>query len=573
MAKNYPPRYKVLELAKRLISNNKFVESVIAAKAGSMKTIKRIARARKVRLAGKEADEKFNRSRSKGLNIDQLIASCPRNIRENAIRDKVTITGLKLNKAKNKIFSKSLTYDNTSGRQKIRLHKHVVEKLFTDNEPENVKFSKARRILVMCDCLSGDTKVLTDKGWKTLFEIAEPLIDGHTPINYMIGGKSYPGSAPYFKGISSVWTITLSNGQEINVTKNHRFLKQKEVKYYPIFTRLNGIRKYSHVEKNILSKRTWSKVKNLKIGDKLIIDNYDVQPILKNKDFYEAFFIGVLMGDGSLFGNKKEHLRKPDLQLYKYDRLEIVEFLKQSGTVDKVTPLNTRDGIRVKFNARAMELMYRYKYVNKKSVFIKNKQQLLGYLSGLIVTDGSVLSDVVTIYGAYEYLNQINDYLVEYGYTSTKLWLNSPKGNLTNYQERKKDLWTISISRKSLNFLNENIWLTKVKQDKLYQLLNRPEVLGKEPSVKIIGIKYGGKLPVYDITVPDKKRFIINGGLISHNCDWHKYTCEYALTKKWGASRILYSNGEFPVDKNPNLSAQICKHQFVLLRYIKINKL
>jgi len=55
---------------------------------------------------------------------------------------------------------------------------------------------------------------------------------------------------------------------------------------------------------------------------------------------------------------------------------------------------------------------------------------------------------------------------------------------------------------------------------------------------------------------------------VSCNCPDYLYTYEYALNHH-GAARIINSNGEYPILKNPTLQAGLCKHLWVLLSYAK----
>lgn len=99
---------------------------------------------------------------------------------------------------------------------------------------------------------------------------------------------------------------------------------------------------------------------------------------------------------------------------------------------------------------------------------------------------------------------------------------------------------------------------TKIKfdpQTKTYICETVTKVLG-EPERKhkqSIQVVKGEKLS-------DRGAFI----KISCDCDFHCYTCEVALNR-WGASDIVYSNGEHPFVTNPRLVPSTCKHGFVLL--------
>ena len=88
---------------------------------------------------------------------------------------------------------------------------------------------------------------------------------------------------------------------------------------------------------------------------------------------------------------------------------------------------------------------------------------------------------------------------------------------------------------------------------------------------KIISVQYAGRQHVYDITVPEKERFVANS-MIVHNCARFLYTWEVALTFH-GASKIRYSNGEFPSTTNPRLVPGACKHLYRVLTFIRSSKL
>lgn len=131
------------------MKTDKYIEAIAARKSIKLsRNIRKMAAKQK----DKQAEEKYAKQRDKGLNMNQLIACCDQTRRDNAIRDSVKIVTLKRS-GKEKIVSKSLTYDNTTGVLKVRPHKHVVEIMpSAGGEHINVTFSKAKRLLVGCDC-------------------------------------------------------------------------------------------------------------------------------------------------------------------------------------------------------------------------------------------------------------------------------------------------------------------------------------------------------------------------------------------------------------------------------------
>lgn len=86
-------------------------------------------------------------------------------------------------------------------------------------------------------------------------------------------------------------------------------------------------------------------------------------------------------------------------------------------------------------------------------------------------------------------------------------------------------------------------------------------------SVSIVHKKSVGIQAVFDITVPDVTRFVIDGGVVAHNCENFVYYFEYANSVR-NASRLLYSNGNAPVVTNPHLLPGCCKHLVALSKFI-----
>lgn len=60
--------------------------------------------------------------------------------------------------------------------------------------------------------------------------------------------------------------------------------------------------------------------------------------------------------------------------------------------------------------------------------------------------------------------------------------------------------------------------------------------------------------------------------VVSCDCEFHMYTCEYALTH-FQSSFIKHSNGAYPNVTNPGLVPLTCKHVEACLKYIQKNGL
>lgn len=413
----------------------------------------------------------------------------------------------------------------------LRPHKFKVVGL----DPSINTITKQKRIKVSCDCVTGDTRVLTSQGWKTIFDIAEEFNPESLPFDYVIRGKNYQGTAPYYKGKQPVWELTAANGRKIKATKDHKFLV------------------YSG------NKKVWRTLERIRVGDRMVVDSFEAPKADTDSLAYaEGYFLGVLMGDGTVTGSGN-----PDLQLYGYKH-SLVETLEKARVVDVVNP-SARDGLRVTFNHRARELMVRYGFKNKEGVNLTDTDRICGYLSGLLATDGTITKEV-SISGGLSYLTQAQEYLMQMGCGRTSIFRTAKTGDETNYGKRNKDCYMVKIHASDLANIVDNLVLPQFKSDRLQTILNRTRRKSRGATV-VRSIAYAGRQHVYDITVPGPTRFNANG-FTAHNCEFFTFYCEYALWT-WGAANIEYSNGQPAVVRNSGNVPLVCKHLSKILMTIR----
>ena len=470
----------------------------------------------------------------KGLSLKQLLRTTDR-VRRDKGQYEVTITKFKKTKTKT-----SLPAMTAIARHKdpFMPNKTVKDRnvyiIGLDSQTKPV--TKQKRVMVSCDCVTGNTRVLTDQGWKTIYSIAGDHEPGHYPMTYMIKGKPYPGSVPYYKGKQKTYTLTLSNGNEITATGDHKFL----------------------VAVPRGSKNKWKKLKNLDVKDRLLLNTWDIDTSTIDKDsveYLEMFLLGMMMGDGS-FTDAKQTL--PELRLYG-KKTEMAPYTLPLKVVKDQTFL--KKGQRLSFNHRMKELLHRKGYSHKQGVDIENVNQLFGYLSGLVVTDGKVSgkNGDIEITGEYSYLKRLQEYCFQYGLANTRLktYPSESKGSITNYGARNQDLWHLTISANSILPYYENLLL---RQDMVEKVDTNRQIRPSKVAVSIDAIYYSGRQDVYDITVPGPTRFVVEGNVFAHNCeDFVYHGGEYACTLH-GAARIIYGNGEPPTFTNPGNVPYLCKH-------------
>lgn len=391
------------------------------------------------------------------------------------------------------------------------------------------------RVKLSCDCLSGDTRVLTTSGWKSIYELAEPLTPGIYRTEYVVNGSVVLGSAPFYKGKAKTLELTLDTGSKIRATPDHKFLVQLK----------NG-------------RKVWRRLRKLSVGDWLVPNVTAAPAVSKDSSSYlDAHLMGILMGDGSVFSGGA-----PDLKLYGDKRNDILELIAGHAAIENYYPA-AKDSIQVRFNPRAKELMHRFKYRNKTHIELTTTDTVFGFLSGLLNTDGSLSRNGAKIDGGFDYLRILQDHLLSLGLAGSrlKLFQTNKKGTNTNFGERKHDVYSLFLPLPLLRSIEKNLLLSRKHREKLAVLLEiTPQ--SRLPKTKVVEIKIGKKEPVYDITVPSGNRFVAEG-VIVHNCEYFLFTVEYALNLK-GNADLLFSNGKPAVVRNPENRPFLCKHLFHL---------
>lgn len=460
------------------------------------------------------------------MTIRQIMSSTPPSRRHAA--DYVKVTQLKVRRSPDgnpMVLAKTIASHTSDGVRKSPqpMHKYVTTLEIL-----------GKHVRVSCSCLAGDTLVLTDKGWKTMLELAEPKSNKLT-VTYLVNGKPYQGTAPFHSGKKPTWRLTFDNGLTVTSTADHRFLES-------VGDRHRGDRANVH--------HKWTEARDLTLGSKVLVNSYDAGDVAHNKTFYRAMFLGMIMGDGTVSSGR------PYIGMRK-DPDQMLSFLAHSGFVQAI---DRNSGYpRVSFTQQAVELMARAEFKNKESVTLTSHTQLLGYLSGLLVTDGSVAKELVVHGGAH--LKQVQKALISFGYYSAKIILVRPAGTETNKGVSTKDLYKLKLSRQDAAKLNGRLVLRR-SQQKALDTQCQGYSQTRDPYSKLVKIEYAGRQHVYDISVPEVQRFVANGFIV-HNCDDFWSTWEYALAKR-GAANSEYSNGEPPVVRNPKFVPGCCKHIFRL---------
>lgn len=157
------------------------------------------------------------------------------------------------------------------------------------NDPQNNKDS---RVVGANPCCPDFSLINTTKGIKTVKE----LIGKDFEI-YM-DGKKYNIIGGFFKtGNKTIYNIQTVEGYELFVTDNHKVLVEG----------IDGINDDIEGKYPTPIGHRWVEVRNLIIGDEIVLENTRLNPILETTDesFDEGWLLGLFLGDGN-FSKLKE---------------------------------------------------------------------------------------------------------------------------------------------------------------------------------------------------------------------------------------------------------------------------
>lgn len=462
----------------------------------------------------------------KGKTLKQLLRSTPKLMKYNAAE--VDLTKYKKSKTKSGLPAITALAKHKDPFRPDRTAKK--REVYIVGLEMSKPISKQKKVLVSCNCVTGDTKVMTSKGWQTVYEIAAPMDIESFPITYVVNGKPYKGTAPFNTGIKPVHRLVLSNGESIEATADHRFMVKPS-----------------------RGEPEWRELKNINIGDNLVLSANCGSSLPDKTDvFYAMQYLGFMQGDGTVFANGY-----PDLRIFAEDKMEMIDKLSELQIVDDL--VEVEGGTRIKFNIRAYEIMRKYGYDNSGTPCFSNKEQFLGYLSGLISADASISSKdgkimSLLIRGDKSYLGPVFDSLLRIGYTDSTLRLEREAGTETNIATASKDMHCLKISAKTLYRLKDYLELTARFDNYEFK-----EFRDLTPKATVTDKLFVANKHVYDILVPKINMFVGNGGLLVHNCENFVFTWEYANAIH-GAAKLIYGNGDPAGFTNPSNVPGLCKH-------------
>ena len=241
------------------------------------------------------------------------------------------------------------------------------------------------------------------------------------------------------------------------------------------------------------------KAKDLEVGDTVFNTFQKHLPIDKNSfDYKMGQFIGILNGDG--------YLGKPELISISinYKEKYIANFLDEfllnyfdlKGKLTKGNKCYQYNIYSTKFRNKIVDTYFKDNIVHENKyaeVMNKSVDFKLGYVDGLLITDGGYRKGHTLALISKKTIDNVNDILCEVGFKPRNI-------HTTAYDTNKKDLYTVQIPVK----INKYLDLTLIKRSSL-----------KIDGVNNVEVFYTGKKAYYQASSKKLKNDMVSTGDIT----------------------------------------------------------
>ena len=374
-------------------------------------------------------------------------------------------------------------------------------------------------------CVTGETKILTDKGYYMIKDLENKNVN-------VWNGEEFSQVEVKYTEDQEIYKVSLSNGMELDSSPGHKWLIQKGNPKHP---------------ERCLCKEI--ETIDLKIGD--IIERY-ITPFIEFTDpdeFQNPYIHGFFCGDGS-YCNKY-----PIIYLYDKKR-ELLSYFKYDSYQE-----NSK---RISF--------YITNYINKEKFVVPinySKDVRLRWLEGLVDADGCInlnaAKDSTSIQLSsinFRFLQDVQMLLTTLG-IQTNVKLNHkaekrlmPKNDGTGDYDYYmcKDCYILYITGKSVNKLIDIGFQPKRLNVMYCERLNNTMEISER--IKIVGIeKIHENESTYCFNEPKKHRGIFNG-ILTCQSETYSLLIETYIKDKEEKSKLFNAINHFPCIKKKSDWAQ-----------------
>lgn len=412
-------------------------------------------------------------------------------------------------------------------------------------------------------CLTGDTKIVTDKGIITL----DNLYNNQTEFSVSSDLRTLDESQHVCGRYSSGGHIkTEANWGVETCSSSKVFRTKRNADVFEIITK-KGFHVKGTSDHKIMTTNGWVSIKDLNEGDSILTQSgegmwskdYNLpkpnyvphknwtkryekirldMPTQWSKEFGQI--IGWLLGDGYI--DNKNHWTT---LVFGNNEINEMEYFRSlfNNISDEVLVTDSSNILHLKimdrrFGEFLLQLGLTTNKAHKKkvpeSIFTAPREAVIGFLQGLFTSDGTVNRtkggcSIRLGSTSLSLLEDVQILLNNFGIVGTiyqrreksSSVLPNSRGGTKEYPT--KPFWELVLGKENRNKFAEMIgFISDYKQDNVIDFISTKNRMHKKSyrelfEDEIVSIEYSGKEDVYDITVDDGHSFIANG-LVVHNC-------------------------------------------------------
>lgn len=254
-------------------------------------------------------------------------------------------------------------------------------------------------------CFPSDQKVLTLRGYVPITE----LIPNKDMVKTPYGARAV--THIHENGIGDIHTVTFSDGREIHVTPNHKFIavtSEGKLEKHPIGTILSNQPDMYATFYIPFNRESKTPITNIE-GDSILVDHISTRPFKKKNIHFTvstdwAWLLGIIIGDGHIHRTKRRSLISITCNINDIRTIEKIEkILQQSNIIDNYSrndnPELGRTDISI-YDSNLVDALDSKNLLKNLSsdaripdvIFTASKNIISAFLSGYLDADGYVSS-------------------------------------------------------------------------------------------------------------------------------------------------------------------------------------
>lgn len=341
------------------------------------------------------------------------------------------------------------------------------------------------------------SKILTDQGYVTFEQALE-----FSTLNVVIGGEVIEATKPFKTGENRIiYAVKLSNGSHLYGTEDH--LHQT-------------------------TDNEWKRMDELVVGDRLKYEvdsvHFDTE-VSSQEEYNDGILTGWLWGDGSMFLRSDGYGYGFSLS-FGVNEQDVIPMFEETYGIKTVPHHQKPDTCRIfsshkkTFPEKVLSYGYDMDKSNLEWLYSTSKDFKIGFIRAALTTDGSVRprNNTVELYSIHrDSLEVLSDIFREFGIYTNVTTHSLPKSYIAKDGKRRNNKLVSKLVVYGTSFSKFG-FLSKYKQDRLLELIDRPVRIPKDyVTVMDIDSEYDVQ-DVYDITVKSDEHSFIDSGVVTHNC-------------------------------------------------------